>query len=141
MNIVWTSASLVATRCFQVYTQAQTQKSQMEHDMSAQLYDKMQDSQEGVVGFRGPGGAVGQGRARERRLGLAGRLLYRGMTAGGTGSVEWQVAKVKVRWTQRLIQSPELIPSEPPESIDIAPPPTSPTQITAPPTHTNPAPG
>ncbi|KAI8462870.1 MAG: hypothetical protein J3K34DRAFT_527436 [Monoraphidium minutum] len=49
MNIVWTAGSLVLTRCFQVYTTAQTQKTQMQHDMSSQLYDKMQDSQEGVI--------------------------------------------------------------------------------------------
>ena len=55
MNLVWTAASLVATRCFQVYSQAQTQKSEMQHEMSAQLYDRMQDSQEGVV--RGCGAA------------------------------------------------------------------------------------
>ncbi|GBF88981.1 aminopeptidase [Raphidocelis subcapitata] len=49
VNALWTAASLVLTRCFQVYSQAQTQKSQMQHDMCATLYDKMQDSQEGVV--------------------------------------------------------------------------------------------
>jgi hypothetical protein len=51
-NIIWTSASLVLTRIFQVYTQAQTQKAQAQQDMSAQLYDAMQDSQEGVVSRR-----------------------------------------------------------------------------------------
>jgi hypothetical protein len=64
MNIVWTSASLVGGRCFQVYSQAQTQKSQMQQEMSATLYDKMQDSQEGVVGvlLGGVGGRTGGGR-------------------------------------------------------------------------------
>ncbi len=33
----------------QVYSNAQTQKSNMEQEMSVQLYDKIQDSQEGVV--------------------------------------------------------------------------------------------
>ncbi|KIY92400.1 hypothetical protein MNEG_15563 [Monoraphidium neglectum] len=48
MNIIWTAGSLVLTRCFQVYSDAQRQKSQMQHEISSQLYDKMQDSQEGV---------------------------------------------------------------------------------------------
>lgn len=39
------------------HSQAQTEKAKMQHDMSAQLYDKMQDSQEGVVSD-GPFGVV-----------------------------------------------------------------------------------
>jgi hypothetical protein len=50
MNLMWTAASLVGGRCFQVYSDAQTEKAQLQQLMSAQLYDKMQDSQEGVVG-------------------------------------------------------------------------------------------
>jgi len=49
MNIVWTAASLILTRLFTVYSSAQTQKQTMQQQMSAMLYDKMQDSQEGVV--------------------------------------------------------------------------------------------
>lgn len=49
MNIVWTAMSLVLTRCFQVYSNGQAQKSAMQQKMSIALYDKMQDSQEGVV--------------------------------------------------------------------------------------------
>ncbi|GBG00002.1 hypothetical protein Rsub_12729 [Raphidocelis subcapitata] len=48
-GVLWTAASLVATRCFQVYSQAQTQKAQLQQDMATRLYDKMNDSQEGVV--------------------------------------------------------------------------------------------
>jgi hypothetical protein len=49
MNILWTAASLVLTRCFAVYTQAQTQRTMMQQQMTSSLYDKMQDSQEGVI--------------------------------------------------------------------------------------------
>lgn len=49
MNLCFTSASLVLTRCFQVYSQAQAEKAAAQQLMAAQLYDKMQDSQEGVV--------------------------------------------------------------------------------------------
>jgi uncharacterized membrane protein len=49
MNIVWTAASLVLTRCFTVYNTAQTQRTMMQQQMTSALYDKMQDSQEGVV--------------------------------------------------------------------------------------------
>ena len=49
MNVLWTAASLVLTRCFQVYTNAQNQKMAMSQKISSALYDKMQDSQEGVV--------------------------------------------------------------------------------------------
>lgn len=49
MNILWTAASLVLTRCFAVYTQAQTQRTMMQQEMTSSLYDKMQDSQEGVI--------------------------------------------------------------------------------------------
>jgi hypothetical protein len=49
MNIVWTAASLVLTRCFTVYTTAQTQRTMLQQQMTSALYDKMQDSQEGVV--------------------------------------------------------------------------------------------
>lgn len=49
MNVIWTAASLVLTRLFQVYSQAQTQKAQLQQDMGSELYDRMNDSQEGVV--------------------------------------------------------------------------------------------
>jgi hypothetical protein len=49
MNIVWTAASLVLTRCFTVYNTAQTQRTMLQQQMTSALYDKMQDSQEGVV--------------------------------------------------------------------------------------------
>jgi hypothetical protein len=49
MNIVWTAISLVLTRCFAVYTQAQTQRTMLQQQMTSSLYDKMQDSQEGVI--------------------------------------------------------------------------------------------
>ncbi len=49
MNILWTAASLVLTRCFAVYTQAQTQRTMLQQQMTSSLYDKMQDSQEGVI--------------------------------------------------------------------------------------------
>lgn len=49
MNIVWTAASLVLTRCFTVYSTAQTQRTMLQQQMTSALYDKMQDSQEGVV--------------------------------------------------------------------------------------------
>lgn len=49
MNIVWTAASLVLTRCFTVYNTAQTQRTMLQQQMTSTLYDKMQDSQEGVV--------------------------------------------------------------------------------------------
>lgn len=49
MNIVWTAVSLVLTRCFTVYTQAQTQRTMLQQQMTSSLYDKMQDSQEGVI--------------------------------------------------------------------------------------------
>lgn len=49
MNIMWTAASLVLTRCFTVYTTAQTQRTLLQQQMTSTLYDKMQDSQEGVV--------------------------------------------------------------------------------------------
>jgi len=49
MTLVWTSLSLMLTRCFQVYSQAQAEKSAAQQLMSAQLYDRMQNSQEGVV--------------------------------------------------------------------------------------------
>jgi hypothetical protein len=49
MNIVWTAVSLVLTRCFAVYTQAQTQRTMLQQQMTSSLYDKMQDSQEGVI--------------------------------------------------------------------------------------------
>eukprot|EP00879_Flechtneria_rotunda_P009320 GHRR01009757.1.p1 GENE.GHRR01009757.1~~GHRR01009757.1.p1 ORF type:complete len:399 (+),score=148.54 GHRR01009757.1:1103-2299(+) len=49
MNILWTAASLVLTRCFTVYNTAQTQRTLLQQQMTSALYDKMQDSQEGVV--------------------------------------------------------------------------------------------
>lgn len=49
MNIIWTAASLILTRCFAVYTQAQTQRTMLQQQMTSSLYDKMQDSQEGVI--------------------------------------------------------------------------------------------
>jgi hypothetical protein len=49
MNIIWTAASLVLTRCFAVYTSAQTQRTMLQQQMTSSLYDKMQDSQEGVI--------------------------------------------------------------------------------------------
>ncbi len=49
MNIMWTAASLVLTRCFAVYNTAQTQRTMLQQQMTSALYDKMQDSQEGVV--------------------------------------------------------------------------------------------
>jgi uncharacterized membrane protein len=60
MNIVWTAASLILTRLFTVYTSAQTQKQTMQQQMSAMLYDKMQDSQEGVVSSIMEVGVVGE---------------------------------------------------------------------------------
>eukprot|EP00882_Tetradesmus_deserticola_P019247 GHRQ01020705.1.p1 GENE.GHRQ01020705.1~~GHRQ01020705.1.p1 ORF type:complete len:355 (+),score=176.40 GHRQ01020705.1:581-1645(+) len=49
MNVVWTAASLVLTRCFTVYNTAQTQRTLLQQQMTSALYDRMQDSQEGVV--------------------------------------------------------------------------------------------
>ncbi|KAF6257530.1 hypothetical protein COO60DRAFT_1701817 [Scenedesmus sp. NREL 46B-D3] len=49
MNIVWSAASLVLTRCFTVYNTAQTQRTMLQQQMTSALYDKMLDSQEGVV--------------------------------------------------------------------------------------------
>eukprot|EP00882_Tetradesmus_deserticola_P030687 GHRQ01034572.1.p2 GENE.GHRQ01034572.1~~GHRQ01034572.1.p2 ORF type:complete len:124 (-),score=41.13 GHRQ01034572.1:96-467(-) len=49
MNVVWTAASLVLTRCFTVYNTAQTQRTLLQQQMTSLLYDRMQDSQEGVV--------------------------------------------------------------------------------------------
>jgi hypothetical protein len=49
MNVVWTAASLIGTRLFTVYTSAQTQRTTMQQEMSAMLYDKMEDSGAGVV--------------------------------------------------------------------------------------------
>jgi hypothetical protein len=49
MNVMWTAASLVLTRCFAVYNTAQTQRTMLQQQMTSTLYDKMQDSQEGVV--------------------------------------------------------------------------------------------
>lgn len=48
-NILWTAGSLVLTRCFAVYTRAQTQRTMLQQQMTSSLYDKMQDSQEGVI--------------------------------------------------------------------------------------------
>ncbi|GLI65636.1 hypothetical protein VaNZ11_009234 [Volvox africanus] len=49
MNVLWSSISLVAARCGQVYTSAQAERSKTIQDMVNILYDKTDDAQEGVV--------------------------------------------------------------------------------------------
>ncbi|KAG2484978.1 hypothetical protein HYH03_016273 [Edaphochlamys debaryana] len=49
MNVLWSSLSLVAARCGQVYTSAQAERSQTIQDMVNILYDKTNDAQEGVL--------------------------------------------------------------------------------------------
>lgn len=91
MNLVWTAASLVGTRCFAVYNNSQAQKSQMQQDMSLQLFDKMQDSQEGVVG--GSCGVQSQ-RACGFRVGCVNVCLC-GWVGGGVVSGQSEAAGYK----------------------------------------------
>ncbi|GFR47251.1 hypothetical protein Agub_g8937 [Astrephomene gubernaculifera] len=49
LNVLWSSLSLVAARCAQVYTSAQAERSKTIQDMVNILYEKTDDAQEGVV--------------------------------------------------------------------------------------------